>query len=39
MSGLNPGRLINFGELHLKNGIKRLMSGRLDELSPSEISL
>jgi len=38
MSGLKLGLLINFGEAHLKNGIKRLINGRLEEDS-SEFSL
>jgi GxxExxY protein len=29
-SGLKLGLLINFGEAHLKNGIKRIINGRLD---------
>jgi hypothetical protein len=36
---LGPGLLINFGEAHLKNGIKRIINGRLDEESFSEFSL
>jgi len=32
-------RLINFGEAHLKNGIKRIINGKLDDESPSEVSL
>ena len=39
LSGLKLGRLINFGEAHLKNGIKRIINGRLDEESFSEFSL
>jgi GxxExxY protein len=39
MSGLKLGRLINFGEAHLKNGIKRLINGQLDEEGSSEFSL
>jgi GxxExxY protein len=35
MSNLKLGLLINFGEAHLKNGIKRLINGQLDE----EVSL
>jgi GxxExxY protein len=31
MSGLKLGLLINFGEAHLKNGIKRLINGQIDE--------
>jgi GxxExxY protein len=30
LSGLKLGLLINFGEAHLKNGIKRVINGRLD---------
>jgi len=39
LSGLKLGLLINFGEAHLKNGIKRIINGRLDEESFSEFSL
>jgi GxxExxY protein len=39
LSGLKLGLLINFGEAHLKNGIKRIINGRLDEESFSELSL
>ncbi len=31
LSGLKLGLLINFGETHLKNGIKRVINGDLDE--------
>ena len=31
LSGLKLGLLINFGEAHLKNGIKRVINGQLDE--------
>jgi GxxExxY protein len=31
LSGLKLGLLINFGEAHLKDGIKRVINGRLDE--------
>ena|ERR1700675_3146807 len=31
LSGLKLGLLINFGEAHLRNGIKRLISGQVDE--------
>lgn len=31
LSGLRLALLINFGEAHLKNGIKRLISGQLDD--------
>jgi GxxExxY protein len=39
LSGLKLGLLSNFGEAHLKNGIKRIINGRLDEESFSEFSL
>ena len=39
LSGLKLGLLINFGEANLKNGIKRIINGRLDEESFSEFSL
>ncbi len=32
LSGLKLGRLINFGEAHLKNGIKRIINGQLDDI-------
>jgi GxxExxY protein len=31
LSGLKLGLLINFGEPHLKNGIKRLINGEIEE--------
>jgi GxxExxY protein len=31
LSGLRLGLLINFGEAHLKNGIKRLINGSIDD--------
>jgi GxxExxY protein len=31
LSGLKLGLLINFGEAHLKNGIKRLINGQIEE--------
>ena len=31
LSGLKLGLLINFGEAHLRNGIKRLINGQVDE--------
>ena len=34
LSGLKLGLLINFGEAHLKNGIKRIVNGMLDPESP-----
>jgi len=40
LSGLKLGLLINFGEAHLKNGIKQIINGRLDgESESSDISL
>jgi GxxExxY protein len=39
LSGLKLGLLINFGEAHLKNGIKRIINGRLDGENPPEVSL
>src|SRR3982751_5468061 len=39
LSGLKLGLLINFGEAHLKNGIKRVINGRLDDDSSLDISL
>jgi len=39
LSGLKLGLLINFGEAHLKNGIKRVINGHLDVENPSEFSL
>lgn len=39
LSGLKLGLLINFGEAHLKNGIKRIINGQLDGEDLSEISL
>ena len=37
--GLKLGLLINFGEAHLKNGIKRIINGTLDAEVPAEFSL
>lgn len=31
LSGLKLGLLINFGEAHLKNGIRRLINGEMEE--------
>lgn len=31
LPGLKLGLLINFGEVHLKNGIRRIINGTLDE--------
>ena len=39
LSGLKLGLLINFGEAHLKNGIKRVINGHLDAKNPVEFSL
>jgi GxxExxY protein len=40
LSGLKLGLLINFGEAHLKNGIKRIINGQLeDDPGASEVSL
>jgi GxxExxY protein len=39
MSALKLGLLINFGEAHLKNGIKRIINGKLADENSSEISL
>jgi GxxExxY protein len=35
LSGLKLGLLINFGEAHLKNGIKRIINGELDDENSS----
>jgi GxxExxY protein len=35
LSGLKLGLLIDFGEAHLKNGIKRIINGQLDGKEPS----
>ncbi len=39
LSGLKLGLLINFGEAHLKNGIKRLINGQLDDDEPVDVTL
>lgn len=39
MSGLKLGLLINFGEAHLKNGIKRIINGKLDDQTIPDVSL
>ena len=39
LSGLKLGLLINFGESHLRNGIKRIINGQLDDDSTEEITL
>jgi GxxExxY protein len=38
-SGLKLGLLINFGESHLRNGIRRIINGQLDDDPPEEITL
>lgn len=39
LSGLKLGLLINFGETHLKNGIKRIINGELESETPPDFSL
>jgi GxxExxY protein len=39
LSGLKLGLLINFGEAHLKNGIKRIINGQLESEEPPEVTL
>ena len=39
MTDLKLGLLIYFGEAHLKNGIKRIINGKLEDETSSEISL
>jgi GxxExxY protein len=39
LSGLKLGLVINFGEAHQKKGIKRVINGQLDTVSPVEFSL
>jgi len=39
MTDLKLGLLINFGEAHLKNGIKRIINGSLDLEAPHQVSL
>jgi GxxExxY protein len=39
LSGLKLGLLINFGESHLKNGIKRIINGQLEEENSPDLSL
>jgi GxxExxY protein len=39
LTGLKLGLLINFGEAHLKNGIKRIINGQLEDKDPPAISL
>jgi GxxExxY protein len=39
LSGLKLGLLINFGEAHLKDGIKRVINGQIEPLSVSDLAL
>ena len=39
LNGLKLGMLINFGEAHLKNGIKRIINGKLEDEIPCDVSL
>jgi len=39
LSGLKLGLLINFGEVHLKNGIKRIINGQIEKENPPGTSL
>ena len=39
LSDLKLGLLINFGEAHLKNGLKRVINGNLDAETYVEVSL
>ena len=39
LGGFKLGLLINFGEAHLKNGIKRIINGKLDDQNASGLSL
>ena len=39
LSGLKLGLLINFGEAHLKNGIKRVINGHLESAEISDVAL
>ena len=39
MTDLKLGLLINFGEAHLKNGIKRIINGKLEDQKSADISL
>ena len=38
-SGLKLGLLINFGEAHLKNGIRRVINGQLEPAEISDVAL
>jgi GxxExxY protein len=39
LSGLKLGLLINFGEAHLKNGIKRVINGKLEPVEITDATL
>lgn len=39
LTGLKLGLLINFGEAHLKNGIKRVIKGQLENPEAVEVTL
>ena len=39
LANIELGLLINFGEEHLKNGIKRIINGTLGTEEPPEFSL
>jgi len=39
LANLKLGLLINFGEAHLKNGIKRIINGTLEPEEPPDFSL
>ena len=39
LANLKLGLLINFGEAHLKNGIKRIINGTLDPEESPDFSL
>jgi GxxExxY protein len=39
LSDLKLGLLINFGETHLKNGIKRIINGHLEQEDPPDLTL
>jgi hypothetical protein len=39
LGGLKPGLLINFGEAHLRNGIKRVINGEIEPIEGSDLVL
>lgn len=39
LTGLKLGLLVNFGEAHLKNGIKRIINGQLEDQRSTDITL